>query len=144
MALYDQVLDLSREYFGLGAQRFLDRQIRSHLKIEPQELTPNYLEELAKWCFVSGKLILKDEPKAKIYSDQIVHLKSSSARFQMLQQERFSDVSTNEDMGTRDADGQLNKEQRRKEILEELEQLEGKWFKSDERKKLMEELKKLG
>lgn len=60
MALYDNVVDLSKTYFGPAAKKFVDRQMSKHLKIESSELTPSHLDELAKWCYTSGKLMIED------------------------------------------------------------------------------------
>ena len=73
MALYDNAVNLAKEYIGPAGQRFLDRQISSHLKLNPSELTRSNLPELSKWCFISGRLLI-DEKQAVEFRDKISSL----------------------------------------------------------------------
>ena len=71
MALYDDVVGLARIYIGPAAKKFVDRQISGHLDIgDGSQLTPSHLEELAKWCFTSEKLLM-DEARAQELSDKV-------------------------------------------------------------------------
>ena len=74
MTLYDQVLNVARDYMGPSAERFVVRQLNGHLNIEPHQLTGHHLEELAKWCYTSGKLIMRDE-RAQEFSNKVKALK---------------------------------------------------------------------
>lgn len=75
MALYDNVLSLCKNYFGPGAEKFITRQITVHLNMEsPEHLSEQHLEELAKWCFISGKLMIA-EADAQELSERIKALK---------------------------------------------------------------------
>ncbi|MBT4512738.1 MAG: hypothetical protein HOC20_11080 [Chloroflexi bacterium] len=55
MALYDDVVNLSKLYLGPAAKKFIDRQISGHIEVEASPLAPSNLDELAKWCYTSGK-----------------------------------------------------------------------------------------
>lgn len=70
MALYDEVIAVTRPYLGPAAERFVSRQIKGHLKIEETELAAKHLEELAKWCLTSGGLLM-DKGKAQELSDKV-------------------------------------------------------------------------
>ena len=71
MALYDDVVGLTKTYMGPAAKKFVDRQISGHLDIrDGSQLTPSHIEELAKWCYTSGKLLM-DETKAQELSDKV-------------------------------------------------------------------------
>jgi len=70
MALYDDVIAVARPYLGPAVERFISRQISSHLNTTAQDLAPQHLDELAKWCYVSGKLVM-DEAKAREFSEKI-------------------------------------------------------------------------
>jgi hypothetical protein len=70
MTLYDEVLGVAIRYLGPTAARFVDRQLNGHLDIEPHQLSGYHLEELANWCYTSGKLIMRDE-RAREFSDKI-------------------------------------------------------------------------
>jgi hypothetical protein len=49
MQLYDSVVDITEDYLGPAAQRFIDRQIESHLQKTPESLTSKDLEKLIDW-----------------------------------------------------------------------------------------------
>ena len=70
MALYDEVLNVARPYLGPAAERFLTRQIEQHLDTNAQGLGRQHLDELAKWCLNSGKLVM-DESKASDLGQKI-------------------------------------------------------------------------
>ncbi len=70
MALYDDAVKLAKEHIGPAGQKFIDRQISSHLNIEPAQLGLGNLEELAKWCLSSGKMLIGDDEAAK-FSEKI-------------------------------------------------------------------------
>ncbi len=70
MALYDNVVSVAKEYIGPAGQKFVDRQISSHLGVSPAEITNANLEELAKWCLSSGKMLIGDD-KASEFSQKV-------------------------------------------------------------------------
>ena len=75
MTLYDDVINVAKPFLGPATERFVNRQINGHLDIETYQLTSQHLEELARWCYVSGKLVISDE-KAKGLSDKVKSLRS--------------------------------------------------------------------
>ena len=74
VSLYDDVVEIAKPYMGPASERFVSRQITGHLSIEESELTRKHLEELAKWCYVSGKLIISDD-RARELSDKVKALR---------------------------------------------------------------------
>lgn len=74
MALYDDVVNLAKAYLGPAAQKFVDRQIKGHLDTDKSQLDKSHLDELAKWCYTSGKLLM-DEGKAREFSEKVKALK---------------------------------------------------------------------
>ena len=74
MALYDDVISLASLYMGPAAGKFVSRQLSAHLQVEPTRLNKQHLDELAKWVFISGKLLMS-EPKAQEFSDGVKKLK---------------------------------------------------------------------
>ena len=50
MALFNDVIELARPYLGPAAEKFVSRQIGSHLDVSADQLGTQHLEELAKWC----------------------------------------------------------------------------------------------
>jgi hypothetical protein len=70
MSLYDDVVTIAKEYIGPAGQKFIDRQLESHLNITPTELDSSNLFELSKWCFASGRLII-DPEEAKSFQGKV-------------------------------------------------------------------------
>ena len=75
MTLYDDVLNVAKDYMGPTAERFVNRQLNRYLDIEPHQLTEQHLKELAKWCCTSGKLVMRDK-WAQEFSSKIEALRS--------------------------------------------------------------------
>lgn len=74
MALYDEVVNLAKGYLGPSGKKFVDRQISGHLNIEGPQLKSDHLDELAKWCRTSGKLMM-DPDDAQEFSEKVKALK---------------------------------------------------------------------
>ena len=74
MSLYEDVVEVAKRYLGPAAERFVSRQISGHLKMEESQLSAQDLEELAKWCYISGKLIMDDD-EAREVSNKVQALK---------------------------------------------------------------------
>ncbi len=70
MPLYDDVVKIAKDYIGPAGQKFTDRQISSHLGLSPSAISNKNMEELAKWCFISGKMLIGDD-KAKEFSEKV-------------------------------------------------------------------------
>lgn len=74
MGLYDDVVNLAKTYMGPAAQKFVDRQIKGHLAVDKSQLERDHLDELARWCYTSGKLLM-DEGKAQEFSQKVKALR---------------------------------------------------------------------
>ena len=74
MALYNDVIDLARPYLGPAAEKFVSRQISTHLNVNADQLAGQHMEELSKWCLMSGKLVMA-EAKAQEFSQKVKSLK---------------------------------------------------------------------
>ena len=70
MALSDSAIEVAKQYMGPAAEKFMNRQMKEHLGIEPANLTADKLSELATWCISSGKLVMGEE-KAKEFADKV-------------------------------------------------------------------------
>ena len=77
MSLYTTVVDIARDYMGPAAETFIKRQITAHLELSPEALAPQHLEELGRWCLISGNLIL-DAEKAREFCERIQKLQGQS------------------------------------------------------------------
>ena len=74
MTLYNDVIELARPYLGPAAEKFMARQISTHLDISADQLGRQHLDELSKWCFNSGKLVMA-EVKALEFSQKVKSVK---------------------------------------------------------------------
>lgn len=72
--LYDEIVSITADYLGPAAQRFIDRQIDSHLNKSPQELTKKDLEKLVAWSRVSMALLTNDRNLIDGYVNNLLHL----------------------------------------------------------------------
>lgn len=76
MSLHDNVVGVAKLYLGPAAERFVNRQITGHLnKAVSSELAAGDLEELAKWCYLSGRLVMPEE-RAKEFGEAVRKLKT--------------------------------------------------------------------
>ncbi len=72
-AFYEKVLRVCERYSGNDAKGFLDRQVR-HINKDPDTLSPESKAELAKWCEISGTLLLGQEGAKKARPRDPPHL----------------------------------------------------------------------
>jgi|HubBroStandDraft_4_1064222.scaffolds.fasta_scaffold475664_2 hypothetical protein len=59
--LYSDVVDITYEYLGPAADRFVTRQIRNHLGKAPDELKKKDLRDLISWIKVAMSLLTDDD-----------------------------------------------------------------------------------
>lgn len=59
--LYSEVVDITYDYLGPAADRFVTRQIRSHLGKAPEELRKRDLRDLISWIKVAMSLLTDDD-----------------------------------------------------------------------------------
>lgn len=60
-SIYDQAIDITEEYLGPAARRFLDRQILAHLDKDPELLSRADLGKLMDWLEASVALLTDDQ-----------------------------------------------------------------------------------
>ncbi len=70
-SLANQVLEISQDYLGPAAERFLVRQIDAHLGKEPDKLTTKDLYKLIDWLKLSFSLLTDD---SKLVDEYIFRL----------------------------------------------------------------------
>jgi hypothetical protein len=75
--LYDQVTDITEEYLGPAAQRFVARQITFHLGKSPQELTSSDMPKLIEWTKVTFSLLTEDRNAIDDYVHKMEQLANS-------------------------------------------------------------------
>lgn len=74
--LYDQVVRITHVYLGPAADRFIARQVQSHLHKPPKELTKSDLGKLIDWIRVAVSLLTDD---SEVVEEYIAELKKLSS-----------------------------------------------------------------
>lgn len=72
--LYQDVLNVTADYLGPAAQRFIDRQIDNHLSKSPEQLTKKDVEKLVAWSRVSMALLTNDKQLIDEYVNSLLEL----------------------------------------------------------------------
>lgn len=72
--LYHQVVDITTSYLGPAADRFITRQIKTHLHKDPDELTPEDITKLVDWIKIAIALLTEDGKMVQDYTDSLLKL----------------------------------------------------------------------
>jgi hypothetical protein len=75
---YKKAVKISEEYLGPAGERFIRRQIITHLHIEPEDLKDSQLNELAEWLHGAFAVITKDINYVNEYVNRILSLSSEN------------------------------------------------------------------
>ena len=59
--IYDQTVEIVRYYLGPAGKRYIDRQVKFHLKKSPKDLSAADLKQLLEWIRVSLALLTDDQ-----------------------------------------------------------------------------------
>jgi len=70
--LYEEVVNVTYEYLGPAADRFVARQIRNHLQKDPDQLKQKDLRKLIEWIQLAMRLVSND---AAVIDHYIAELK---------------------------------------------------------------------
>ncbi|HVC36307.1 MAG TPA: hypothetical protein VNE40_02575 [Candidatus Dormibacteraeota bacterium] len=73
-ALYAQVVQVTRVYFGPTAERFITRQIQNHLHKLPQNLSSPDLKKLIDWIHIAVSLLTENTEIVDEYMLQLERL----------------------------------------------------------------------
>jgi hypothetical protein len=58
--LYDRTVRVSEDYLGPAGERFIRRQISTHLNIEPEQLNKQNLGKLIDWSSIAFAMVTKN------------------------------------------------------------------------------------
>jgi hypothetical protein len=72
--LYSDVVDITYDYLGPAADRFVTRQIRSHLGKRPEELKKRDLRDLVSWIKIAMSLLTDNEELINTYISDLKRL----------------------------------------------------------------------
>ena len=70
-SIYRQVVAISHTYLGPASERFIDRQIISHLNKQPQELQQNDIHKLIDWIRIAVSFLTEDSDLIEEYVHQL-------------------------------------------------------------------------
>lgn len=69
--LYRQVTLITEEYLGPAAERFVSRQISSHLGKLPQDLSTEDMPKLIEWTKITFGLLTEDRKIIDEYTEKM-------------------------------------------------------------------------
>ena len=72
--LYDEVIAVTDDYLGPAAERFVARQITTHLHKSPEKLTRTDLRKLIDWIKLAISLLTDDVEAVDKYIDSLTRL----------------------------------------------------------------------
>ena len=74
-SLYRQAVNISEEYLGPAAERFIRRQITTHLGIKPEKLSAHDVAKLVKWTSLAFALLTKNSDDLDEFTKSLLKLK---------------------------------------------------------------------
>jgi hypothetical protein len=72
--LYQQVVKVTQDYLGPAAERFVTRQIQTHLRKQPEALTQADLAKLVDWIKVAIALLTEDAKMVDDFTKELLAL----------------------------------------------------------------------
>jgi hypothetical protein len=72
--LYKRIVEITTEYLGPAAKRFIDRQIINHLSKNPESITHDDLEKLIEWSRISLAYLTEDLTIVDEFSNRMASL----------------------------------------------------------------------
>ena len=78
LSLYDQTIQVSEEYLGPAAERFMRRQISTHIGIEPESLKKNQIPQLVTWVNLAFAQLTNSVAEQDGFSHSLLSLSSKT------------------------------------------------------------------
>lgn len=79
-SLYQAAIKVSNEYLGPAGERFLRRQISTHLGIEPEKLAKKDLKALVDWVRLTFALLTDDTEQVNDFAERLLRLPAANSR----------------------------------------------------------------
>jgi hypothetical protein len=70
-SILDQVFEVSEDYLGPATERFINRQIETHLKKQPDKLTSRDLDKLIDWIKLSFAMLTNNADIVNEYAKRL-------------------------------------------------------------------------
>ncbi len=77
--LYKQVVKITQDYLGPAAERFVTRQIETHLQKQPEDLTKKDLVQLVDWLKIAIALLTEDGKMVDDFANSLLKLGKQQA-----------------------------------------------------------------
>lgn len=69
-----QIITISRDYLGPASERFIDRQVETHLKKPVDEITRNDIVKLVEWIRLAFALLTNDSREVEEYVNRLLEV----------------------------------------------------------------------
>lgn len=73
-SLYAAAVKVGTEFLGPAGERFMRRQISTHLDIEPEKLKPKQLPELVRWVRLTFAVLTDDADHVDEFATRLLAL----------------------------------------------------------------------
>jgi hypothetical protein len=77
VSVYQRAVDISTDYLGPAGERFMRRQITTHLSKKPEDLKKKDIHELVSWIQLTVALLTNDKKIIDSFSERLVALGST-------------------------------------------------------------------
>lgn len=69
--LYRKTVEVTEEYLGPAGERFIRRQIATHLNIEPESLDKSNLHKLIDWSSIAFALVTNNSKDIESFAEDL-------------------------------------------------------------------------
>ncbi len=70
--IYNSIVETSTEYLGPAAERFIRRQITTHLGKKPEDITAKDIHELTNWVRLTFSLLTENQELIDAYASDLL------------------------------------------------------------------------
>lgn len=74
---YQQLVDVTNDYLGPASERFIQRQVETHLNKKPEEVTQEDITKLIEWVRIAIALLTEDGKMVDNYVSSLEKLASN-------------------------------------------------------------------
>lgn len=71
LTTYQKVIAVCEEYLGPAGERFIRRQIKTHLNIEPEKISKSHLHELANWSSLTFAVLTSNADEVEEFAKKL-------------------------------------------------------------------------
>lgn len=76
--LYSYIIDITEDYLGPAAERFINRQIENHLQKNPKDLEEEDLPKLINWSKLALSVITEDTDMVDEFAERLESISQSN------------------------------------------------------------------